>query len=109
MPWGKRLLAYIGWIGPPLVGAAVNLSWWITMLLVIPATGWYVAKVRNRPFTARHGWDRVPVSYALPGIFAIALVVPGLSGVQHFAGCFAAVLLILADLLRGGSAEEARV
>jgi hypothetical protein len=46
----------------------------------------------------------VPIAYALPGIIVIVLTVPGLSSLSRYAGCFAAALLIGADLLRGGRA-----
>ena len=105
--WRERLAAYIGWIAPPAIGAALDLPWWATLLLVAPATVWYLATLwRNRP--GEWDWARVPIMYALPGILVIALVVPGLSSLHRYAGCFAAVLLIGADLLRGGGDAQGR-
>jgi hypothetical protein len=109
MSWGERLLVYVGWIVPPLVGAVLNLRWWITMLLLVPATSWYVMALKRGFVTKRgEGWDRVPLAYSLPGVLAIALVVPGLSGLQRYAGCLATVLLVLADLIRGGGTDSPR-
>jgi hypothetical protein len=86
---------------PPLAGAALDLSWWITLLLVAPATVCYLAML-GRLRLGDWAWERVPIAYALPGIIVIALVVPGLPSLHRYAGCFAAALLIGADLLRGG-------
>lgn len=103
MIWRERLFAYVGWAAPPLLGAALELPWWATLLLVVPATVWYLATLwRNHTGGRTWDWDRLPIVYAIPGIIVIALVVPGLSSLPRYAGCFAAALLIGADLLRGG-------
>jgi hypothetical protein len=102
IPRRERVLAYAGWLVPPLVAAAANLPWWASLLLLVPATAWYV-RIRSREsLSEASAWDRFPIMYALPGVVAIALVIPGLSGLSRYTGCFAASLLILADLFRGG-------
>lgn len=103
MIWRERLFAYAGWAALPLLGAALDLPWWATLLLLVPTTAWYLAALRrNRVGERTWAWGRVPIAYALPGIIVIALTVPGLSSLPRYAGCFAAALLIGADLLRGG-------
>jgi hypothetical protein len=93
---------------PPLIGAALNLPWWATLLLILPGTVWYLTRLNGTRITGRSDWDSVPIAYALPGVLAIALVVPGLSGLQQYTGCFAASLLILADMFRGGGDRKSR-
>jgi hypothetical protein len=103
--------AYVMWLLPAVLGAALDWSGWLILLLLIPGLGWYgVTEGRRCYKKVRSSNPDAPVGQRVPMLYVLPLLIPALWFSSRFSGLLVVAGFVYVDLwmwIRRGSRRRA--